>query len=495
MSALYRMITRPAALTDLEFEEDLPGKILDETATEPGALALMAYALELLYEARDPSGKLTRKGYDSFGGVRDAIGRHAQAVFDALESSEKDALGEVFSQLVTVDAERGVPTRKRADLSQFNNSVAALRFIDRFTDRRLLVKRREQVNRTIVEVAHEALLTRWPLLEAWIRSRFDDFCLLRLVCQEAREWEKNGRPDSYLWPHERLCSRLSPKLQDYEREFIRSESERLEIRLNDPQLEHQARERIGVRLAEIVDPRKGVGLDQNGLPEIEWCRVPGGRIELGGGAGSFYVGPFYIGKYPVTWKQYRCFVESETGYVDKRWWSELQDESEPGEQYRKVENHPAECVSWFDAMAFCRWLSSCLAYEVRLPTEWEWQQAVSPGRSNPGFPWGKAYDSNFSNTLESGLGRTTAVGLYPAGAAATGALDMSGNVWEWCLNEYDNPERIAPGGGGRRVVRGGSWNYDQDVARAAYRHYGYPPDHRNLNLGFRLCCSAPIMHE
>ncbi len=83
------------------------------------------------------------------------------------------------------------------------------------------------------------------------------------------------------------------------------------------------------------------------------------------------------------------------------------------------------------------------------------------------------------------------MGLYPQGASPYGVLDLAGNVWEWCLNKYDNPADTALGGESRRVLRGGSWDYDQDHARAAGRHYGHP-GLRGDDLGFRVVRGAPI---
>jgi formylglycine-generating enzyme required for sulfatase activity len=68
---------------------------------------------------------------------------------------------------------------------------------------------------------------------------------------------------------------------------------------------------------------------------------------------------------------------------------------------------------------------------------------------------------------------------------------MSGNVWEWCLNEFENPQRKGMSGDAPRSVRGGSWFDLQVGARCGYR-YHYVPDFRNFNLGFRVCCASPI---
>ena len=107
------------------------------------------------------------------------------------------------------------------------------------------------------------------------------------------------------------------------------------------------------------------------------------------------------------------------------------------------------------------------------------------------YPWGAEWDSSRANTYESNLNRSTAVGMYPHGASPVGALDLSGNVWEWCLNEYDNPKRVDLSGDARRVVRGGSWNALQVVARAAFRRFHIPAERNNL-LGFRVVCSSPL---
>ena len=274
--------------------------------------------------------------------------------------------------------------------------------------------------------------------------------------------------------------------------FIRPEAERLLEKINNPDLTHQERERIGVRLAEIGDPRPGVGVDEKRLPQFEWCPVPKGRIKLEKNAGTFDVAALFISQYPVTFKQYQAFLEATDGYLDTRWWNGLQHVPKPGAQYRKIGNHPAETVSWYDARAFCRWLTDKRGFEIHLPTEWEWQQAATGGDPNNKYPWGKDYDTQRCNSFDSGLGRTTAVGLYPDGISPVGALDMSGNVWEWCSNSDDKPESGDVSSDARRVVRGGSWCGNRDDARAASRNHN-TPDYRDNNLRFRVVCSSPII--
>jgi formylglycine-generating enzyme required for sulfatase activity len=267
--------------------------------------------------------------------------------------------------------------------------------------------------------------------------------------------------------------------------------ERLVDLLETPTLSHQERLTIGLYLAELGDKRPGVGL-KDGLPHIAWCEVPEGKITLESVKGSFRVDPFHIAKYPVTWIQYRSFIEAEDGYRKKGWWEGLAGrEDQPGEQLRKLDNHPAENVSWYDAVAFCRWLTEKLGCAVRLPTDWEWQQAATGGDPANEYPWGPKWDPSKANTSESGLSRTTAVGIYPKGASRVEALDMSGNVWEWCLNEYEKPKQVGVSGKESRAVRGGSWFNFRDDARCAFR-FSNLPDNRFSYIGFRLVCASPI---
>jgi formylglycine-generating enzyme required for sulfatase activity len=83
------------------------------------------------------------------------------------------------------------------------------------------------------------------------------------------------------------------------------------------------------------------------------------------------------------------------------------------------------------------------------------------------------------------------VGIYPQGNSLQGISDLSGNVWEWCLNGYEEPANTQSSGAFRRVLRGGSWISDRGYARAACRGY-YLPDDRYHFFGFRVCCVSPI---
>jgi formylglycine-generating enzyme required for sulfatase activity len=120
-------------------------------------------------------------------------------------------------------------------------------------------------------------------------------------------------------------------------------------------------------------------------------------------------------------------------------------------------------VSWYEAVAFCRWLSAWLGFAVTLPTEQQWERAAR-GMQGFDYPWGENYRAGHANCYETGdnagpyyIPRTTTVGIYPQAGSPEGVLDMAGNVWEWCLNEYDTPQNVQLAGKEAWVVRGGSW--------------------------------------
>ena len=323
-----------------------------------------------------------------------------------------------------VDA-RGVATRQRAPLSVLDDSSAAHALVDRFVDARLLVREPGEDGLPVLEVAHEALFRTWPRLKQWIQDTADDHRLRRQITQLAAYWHDHDCKAEHHWPDERvvevvaMLEHLKLKPTDFtslERDFLGPlDHDQMLAALHEPTVTHEQRAIIGVRLSLLGDPRPGVGL-RDGLPDLVWCEVPGGEVTLEENAGAFTVEPFQIAKYPVTYRQYRAFLEAEDGYHNPEWWSGLLGQvDKPGRQFNRRDNHPAENLCWLEAMAFCRWLSARLGYEVRLPAEWEWQQAATGGDSTNEYPWGPEWDGNCANTYESEVNRTTAVGLIRRG--------------------------------------------------------------------------------
>jgi formylglycine-generating enzyme required for sulfatase activity len=201
------------------------------------------------------------------------------------------------------------------------------------------------------------------------------------------------------------------------------------------------------------------------MPDIVWRPIPGGTVEIER-HGTFTVQPFEMAAYAITASQCLAFVQARDGYDNKRWWRDLNREEPHGEWGRLPANHPVTHVSWYDATAFCRWLAARLGMDVRLPDEQEWQWAAQSAQKGFVYPWGKDWREGHANTREARVSQTTAVGMFPQGDSRQQVCDLAGNVWEWCRNVYENPERPEPGGEQSRVVRGGSWNFNQGHARA-----------------------------
>jgi formylglycine-generating enzyme required for sulfatase activity len=256
----------------------------------------------------------------------------------------------------------------------------------------------------------------------------------------------------------------------------------------------------------------------DGIPDIEWLPVaPGGKLVIedhNDKKHTFKVAPFYIARYPVTYAQYEAFVKAEDGYNNPEWWQNFPEEYRPqqlSEQNMKSWNNPRDKISWYQAVAYTRWLNRRLkgrrfpdsgnpgggewvigqGIEVRLPTEWEWQWAAQGGEEQRKYPWGE-WQEGYANTSEAGMNRAIGVGLYPQGVAKCGALDMSGQLLEWCMNKYDKPGEVrADVSGESRVLRGGSFYFVQAYASCGARYDNFP--YFDLSYyGFRVVVGAAL---
>ncbi len=273
------------------------------------------------------------------------------------------------------------------------------------------------------------------------------------------------------------------------------------------------------------------GVDYRAAAEELDRRIIGRMVELPGGtfrmgddrsaepdarpAHDVRLGPFRIDEHEVTNGQFAAFADA-TGHVttaEQRGWSLVWDEPSgrrvkmPGADWRRPggpdtridgrQRHPVVHVSWYDAVAYCRWANK------RLPTEAEWEYAARSGLRDADFPWGNEevvagrYQANHRQhglpIDADGFARRAPVKSFPP--SAFGLYDMTGNVAEWCSDWYaaddyagspsENP--TGPPQGAERVVRGGSWlspeqyRADHHVAARSY----YPPETTADHIGFR----------
>ena len=195
---------------------------------------------------------------------------------------------------------------------------------------------------------------------------------------------------------------------------------------------------------------------------------------------------YEMGKYHVTKGEFAKFV-SETGYdagSSCYVWDGSKWDNRSGSNWRnpgfvQEDNHPVTCVNWNDAQAYAAWLSKKTGKQYRLPIESEWEYACNGGSQTEycgsndinAVAWYK--DNSNATTHPVGQKQANGYGLY----------DMSGNLWQWMENKYDDKNDW-------RALRGGSWNYVPQAVRASFRNY-VVPTFRSYSYGFRLARTLP----
>jgi formylglycine-generating enzyme required for sulfatase activity len=241
---------------------------------------------------------------------------------------------------------------------------------------------------------------------------------------------------------------------------------------------------------------------------LEWCEIPAGNVDTSSvpysgesyGDKTVHVDTFYMSKYPVTIEQFNQFLHADDGYCKPDWWNFSHPAKQwfnnpdkaPGSRFIG-DDLPCETVNWYEAVAFCNWLSYKLGMKILLPTIAQWQRAVR-GDSMNLYPWGDEYRAECCNTVESNLKKTTPVTQYPEGASPYGVCDMAGNVWEWTFDigkrkdksdddvqvtELDDESDCLRG------VIGGSHVSQINYSATIYKHY-LPPKSKSSSIGFRL---------
>jgi formylglycine-generating enzyme required for sulfatase activity len=226
----------------------------------------------------------------------------------------------------------------------------------------------------------------------------------------------------------------------------------------------------------------------NGI-RLEMVSLPAGQFLMGSDESDdekpphhVKVNSFAIGKYPVTQAQYQAVMGNNPSH------------------FKNNPQNPVEQVSWNDAQAFCQKLSQITGKTYRLPTEAEWEYACRAGTTTRyyfgdndnqlgNYAW---YAKNSNNTTHPvGQKKPNGWGIY----------DMSGNVWEWCEDDWHGNYIGAPDEGSawinndnrshsRKCLRGGSWLYYPYGCRSAFRIRN-DPDYHSYYSGFRVACVSP----
>ncbi len=225
------------------------------------------------------------------------------------------------------------------------------------------------------------------------------------------------------------------------------------------------------------------------IPEPALIQIPGGWFSMGSDSGQSVEGPvhrvwvdaFAMAATQVTVEQYARFLEA-TGNMAPPFWSD------PNFSHPR---QPVVAVSWFDAAAYCTWLSSITAMHYRLPTEAEWERAARGGAEGMLFPWGDeppASRPDYANRWKTGPEP-----VAESQPNAFGLFDICENVHEWCSDWYApdyyavSPDRNpqGPPEGNRKASRGGSWRHQIRIARCSARS-SIPPEFKYADYGFRV---------
>jgi toxoflavin biosynthesis protein ToxD len=233
--------------------------------------------------------------------------------------------------------------------------------------------------------------------------------------------------------------------------------------------------------------------------EPVWVTIPAGEFWLGSDpddqmaddhekpAQRFFLPEFKIARTPITNAQYLLYLQVTSARPPVHW----EDRQPPNDAL----NHPVVNVDWSDAYAYCQWLSEATGKPIGLPSEAEWEKAARGDQDRRNYPWGDAFDATRCNSHELGLGHTTPVGIFPAGASPYGCLDMAGNVFEWTESVYE-PYPYPTDKAGRaqrehkaglengRMLRGSAFYITHDLVRCACR-WLLPPS-RLKDFGFRV---------
>lgn len=233
----------------------------------------------------------------------------------------------------------------------------------------------------------------------------------------------------------------------------------------------------------------------------EYIFIRGGSYKFSVGDKQVTVPDMHFAKCPVTNKRYRMFLESLPEKERKEYRSRVEDDKRFND-----DEQPVVAITWYAAMAYCEWLTAQRAESkahskahskalFRLPTEVEWEWAATGGKRT--YPWGEEKPDESHANFQNKVGHTTPVGFYPVGSTPEGLMDMAGNMWEWCLNGYKQPDFIVEKnldllknwrkieGEDLRALRGGAYYSDADDLRGS-RRYRYFPDYWGDVVGFRV---------
>jgi formylglycine-generating enzyme required for sulfatase activity len=206
----------------------------------------------------------------------------------------------------------------------------------------------------------------------------------------------------------------------------------------------------------------------------EFCFIPEGTF-LGGDDGKEELelhAPFYLAKNPLPVALFQAFLnDSGYDYPEEELLSLLEVSPLP--------DCPAVNISWLDGKEICRWLRKKTGHYYSLPQNDEWEKAAR-GDDARIHPWGNEPPTTHNAYFDHlDAGTTSQSGIRPESASPYGCHDMAGNVWEWCIDSFDD-ERDP------HILKGGSWQNPADYLSSNVKTFSYPPEKRRPYMGVRL---------
>ncbi|HET7072273.1 MAG TPA: BTAD domain-containing putative transcriptional regulator [Nocardioides sp.] len=216
---LRSAIEGPARRAGLRLEPGLVDLLVREVEGEPAALPLLSHVLRETWERREGP-TLTVAGYRATGGIRQAVSRSAESLYDAMDATQRAHLRSLLLRLV-MPTEDGDPVRARVPRAKVAVDVAHARLLEQLVEARLV-----SVDGDTLQIAHEALVRVWPRLRGWLDDDLDGQRLFRHLAGAADAWQAMGRPDSELYRGTRLTrslewrDRSAPDLTDSETAFL-----------------------------------------------------------------------------------------------------------------------------------------------------------------------------------------------------------------------------------------------------------------------------------
>ena len=217
---------------------------------------------------------------------------------------------------------------------------------------------------------------------------------------------------------------------------------------------------------------------------LEFVYIPAGEFLFGENNFRIYLPEYWMCKTPVTFAAYQRFIQDNpeyaVPYVDEDWAEPFNWDPWWRSYPAAKADHPIVLVSWYDAVAFCKWAN------LHLTTEEQWEKAAR-GTDGRTYPWGNNEPTDKLCNFGKRVGSTTSVGSYsPQGDSPFCCVDMAGNVWEWCLNKFNDPKDITVDqSGDLRTLHGGSWDGNEAFVREMARGFGVPEAIFN-DGGFRV---------